>query len=437
MLPGSSVSYACFLGIDPSIIPYLLVIGAGCLLLGVVFDPQPHLRDFLAAPPGFGFVVLGGSVLEIGTTYAFGAWGWRAWSSFPYAPTLLAAGAVLLAQGGWSWWVARAASQPSLSATRTTGSDRLVESRGMAVPPRRQAWPALVMALGVTLIAFGLFAWIIWLVSIKASCDGIPLYMCYYPGLDPFTGLWVVILGGVLLLIGAIFDAAPHRRGFASVGSSLALLVLGGGVLEAAVVLYVVGNGSLGWTIDVYAPILLVTGGLMVARGASLPTQTRSAWRLLVILGIAGLVLELGYVWYFVSNEAWSNYVGVALLAEAAYVGVAYGVLFSSAILLRMGIMNESRLGRGSDTHRQRRVDLMLIVSGAATFAIMVGWLIFVGGVWLPSITFEGITLPYVSIEGIWLPCMLVGATVHVVPFVAILIGLGSPSRATRTSTPA
>lgn len=419
--PGSTLSFACFLGVDPILLPFLLGVGAGFLLVGALLDRQVLGRGFPWAPPGLGFVVLGGAVLEIASTYIISAWGF---GFSPLSPTLLAGGLLLLGWGGWTWW-SSSTEDTSLGSLHQTHPERHEEHASPTMAHVRRTWPGILMTLGIACCAFGIFALVLGLVS-RDGCVSVPAYWCYDPGFEPSMSLPIVVVGGALLLAGALLLPESYRRDLPPTRWRLGFLVLGAGVLEAGVALVIFGNHNSGWTVSVDAPTLLVAGGLMVARGASDPSPKLNRQRLLIVLGTTGLALDLANIWYFAwtkglpvyfqSNEGWNNYFGTVILAESAFVGVAYGFLILNAILMRR--MDSSRSDGRVDRVRERQAGASLIISGGLILAMMVGWFIIVDGMFFPT------------------PYIVVGVAVHAFPLLAVLLCLGSASRATGPRIP-
>ncbi len=417
---------SCYLGVEPTLIPYFLGTGAVILLVGVLSDSQMRRAEIARVPPGLGFVVLGGAVLEIGSTdiHGFGSW-----YLSPMALTILAAGLVLLARGSLDWWesVETGRLAPSVSSPRD--SESLGDDSGATprIAPRR--WMVILGAFGVFVAAFGLFALVLGLLA-KDGCVSVPdANLCYDPGLEPLISLPFVIAGAALLLTEMLVERRPAWVGFPSPGWSLAFLVLAGGVVELAVALYVFGDHSSGWTAAVYAPTLAAAGAFMAVRGASRPSPKPNSPRRLVVLGVAGLLMELGYVWFiwftgglwisFPSSAAWADFLGGTMIAEGAFAAVAYGILFSTAYELRRLRIDLAPFAQGPEPQQWPGEIVLLLLSSALILGAMVGWFVLVGQQWFVT------------------PYLVLGVSVHSVPFLAVLLGLTPPAHATRRFTPA
>ncbi len=407
---------SCYPGVEPTLIPYFLGTSGGILLLGVLADARTRHEEAARLPPGIGFVVLGGAVLEIAITNAG-----------PLAITLFAASMLLLARGGLDWWESLAAGSPARTVRPPSDSEPPRDDSGGIPRTVRRPWMTILYAFGVLLIAFGSFAFVIGLVS-KDGCVSVPAYWCYDPGFEPSVSLPFVIVGGALLATERLVPWEPARIGFPSRGWSLAFLVLAGGVLEIAVALYVFGDHSAGWTAAVYAPTLAAAGGLMAVRGAVPPSTKPNASLRLVVVGIAGLLIELGYVWFiwytaglgasFPSSAAWADFFGNTTLAEVAFVGVAYSILFSTAYEVHRVRMDLAPFAQGSEPQQCPGEVVLLLLSSALILGTMVGWYILVGQQWY-----------------VFSPYLVLGMSVHSVPFLAVLLGLAPPARATRRFT--
>lgn len=414
-MPGPLLS--CYLGVEPELIPYLLATGAGVLLVGVLADPETRRARIAGPPPGLGFVVLGGAVIEIGMTqvHGFGYWGLS-----PLAPALFGAGVLLLVRGGIDWRDSCAAGEPSASGVKGADPER---REGSLEATREQDGPrgtGILAALAVLLIGFGVFALLVGLVS-KDGCVSIPdAYLCYRPGLEPSLSVPFVIVGGALLLMATLLDRELRWGGFSSPGWSVAFLVLAGGVLEVAMALYVFGDYPIGWTAVVYAPTLATTGALMAVRGARPPSPRRSAARHLAILGGVGVLLEIGYVWFFVSTASgyfqsrpsWLSYLAGWTSAEVASASVAYGLLFACALILWRWPVPATPPGSESRRHDGRWQFLPLLAADAAIFGTVVASFFSVWPDWSMS------------------RYLVLGPSVHAVPFIAVLLVLLPPSQA-------
>lgn len=411
--PGLVGTFACFLGVDPVFIPYLLGAGASLVLAGFLLDYQARGRTRFAPPPGFGFVVLGAAVLEIASTYLFGAW---SVGFSPLTPTLLAGGIGLLAQGAWSWWGFR--SERSSNRGAAESAARAVREATSPAPQRDglRVLSHVAAPLGILVTAFGFLALVIGLAA-KDGCQSNPAYWCYDPGLEPSTSIPFVIFGGVLILVGGLTHPAVRRSPLGSPVRRILLLVLAGGLVQAAVALYVFGNHNPGWSAAAYAPTLLIAGASLAAREVTPAPRRWSSPRVLVILAVLGVVLEFVYLWYLATSEnlyfasfpAWASYLETALVLEAEYVTVSYGLLIWNLYLLRGG---RSTAPRPAHRVRHRTAVVLLAslcVSTVVVFVMMAFWFVWMGGTGFPT------------------PPIVVGASVHLVPFVAILLGFDSP----------